>query len=95
VRLMATGLGAKQGTNSKCELRYKPEQMMGTKHNMRGMRYANETPKSLRTNGMKGKQDQSLSRKSQSIAESCSGALREHPNSLWKNSLWTTSGLDV
>lgn len=50
---MATCLGAKQGTNSKCELHYKPEQMM-ERNIMCGMRYANETLKSLkRANGMK------------------------------------------
>ena len=41
------------------------------------------------------KKNQSLIRKSQSIAVSCSGALREQQNSLLSNSLRVFSGLDV
>jgi len=41
------------------------------------------------------KKSQSLSRKSQSIAVSCSGALREQLNSRLSNSLCLFSGLDV
>ena len=41
------------------------------------------------------KNNQSLSKKSQSIAVSCSGALREQQNSLLSNSLRVFSGLEV
>ena len=43
----------------------------------------------------RNKINQSLSKKSQSIAISCSGALREQPNSLLRDSLCVLSGLDV